>query len=247
MTKKPLGVLLVHGFTASPKNIIALEAPLNELGLPTRAPLLHGHGADSPEALRNSTWRDWLADGEDALKDLLSEAEKAIIVGHSMGGLVALNLAADYSRSIDSIVLAAAAVYLTNILAPGRALNFLAPLYAAIIKKVDMPPVYVEQAQAQFDPNYAWSPTPPILSLFEFARLTRARLQEVNVPALIVNSRKDGTVATESAQIIFDGLATAGTEKSILWFEKTEHEMFLDIERHVVIKAIVDYIKSRLD
>jgi carboxylesterase len=245
MSKKPLGVLIIHGFTATTENVIGLQPPLEALGLPTRVPLLHGHGAESPEALRRSTWRDWLADGEAALKDLLTEVNQAIVVGHSMGGLVTLNLAADYGKSIDSIVLAAAAVQLTNIMAPGKPLSFMARLFGLLRKQVEMSPVYVDMSKAEADPCYRWCPTEPILSLFEFARLTRARLREVDTPTFIIQSQNDGTVSPESVQIIYDGLATPQNQKEILWFEKTEHEMFLDIERQAVIQKVVEYIKQR--
>jgi len=96
MSKKPYGVLIIHGFTSSLDCVCEIEPPLKALGLPTRMPVLRGHNAGSPEALRGVTWLDWVADAKSALQDLLTEVERAIIIGHSMGGLVALNLAADH-------------------------------------------------------------------------------------------------------------------------------------------------------
>jgi len=245
MAKTAYGVLIVHGFTSSLDCVNGLEPPLKALGLPTRMPVLRGHGAQSPEALRGVTWPDWVADAEVTLQDLLTEAERAIVFGHSMGGLVALTLAADHPDVIDSIVVAAAAVQLTSPFAPGRPLHFLAPLVARVMKKMDMPPVYADPALAQYDTNYRWAPIDASASLMEFAKVTRRRLPEVRVPALIMQSRKDTTVAPESAEIIHDGISTPPGHKRITWFEVTEHEMFRDCEREATIGAVVNYVRER--
>jgi carboxylesterase len=245
MAKKPYGVLIFHGFTSSLDCVNGLELPIKALGLPTRLPILRGHGAESPAALRAVTWHDWVADAEAALKDLLTEVEQAIVFGHSMGGLVALTLAADHPDVIDSIIVAAAPVQLTSPFAPGRPLHFLAPLVARLIKKVDMPPTYADPALAQHDTNYAWAPIDAAASLLEFAKVTRRRLPEVRIPALIMQSHRDTTVAPESAQIIYDRISTPAAQKHIVWFEVTEHEMFRDCEREVAIETVVDYVQER--
>jgi carboxylesterase len=245
MARKPYGVLIIHGFTSSLDCVNGLQPPIQALGLPTRMPVLCGHGAESPEALRGVAWHDWVADAEAALENLLTEADRAIVFGHSMGGLVALTLAADRPDVVDSVVVAAAAVQLTSPFAPGRPLHVLAPLVARFLQKVDMPPTYADPALAQHDTNYAWAPTDAIASLFEFASVTRRRLPEVRVPALIMQSRRDTTVAPESAEIIYAGLSTPPEQKRVVWFDVTEHEMFRDCERGAAIQTVVDYVRER--
>lgn len=247
MAKQPYGVLIIHGFTSSLDCVSGIEAPLKALGLPTRMPGLRGHSAESPEALRGVTWRDWVADAEDALKDLLTEAERAIVFGHSMGGLAALTLAADRADVIDSIVLAAAAVQLASPLAPGRPFHFLVPVLTRVLKKWDMPPTYADPKLAQYDTNYAWTPMDAIVSFLEFSKATRHRLPEVRVPALIMQSRQDTTVAPESAKIIYDSISTPPDQKRIVWFEVTEHEMLRDCEQEAAIGTVVDYVRERAD
>jgi carboxylesterase len=247
MAKQPYGVLIVHGFTSSLDCVSGIEAPLKALGLPTRMPVLRGHGAESPEALRGVTWPDWVADAEAALKDLLTEAERAIVFGHSMGGLVALTLAADRADVIDSIVVVAAAVQLASPLAPGRPFHFLVTLLRQVLKKWDMPPTYADPELAQYDTNYAWAPMDAIASFLEFSGATRHRLPEVRVPALIMQSHKDTTVAPESAEIIHASISTPPDQKRIVWFEVTEHEMFRDCEREAATRTVVDYVRERAD
>jgi carboxylesterase len=242
---KPVGVLVLHGFTASLECVNGVEAPIRAMGLPLRMPVLRGHGAASPEALRGVTWRDWVTDGQAALDDLLREAEKAVVFGHSMGALVALMLAADNGSKIDSVVVAAPAVQLANPLAPGRPLGFLIPVLRRVLKQWPMPPKYTDAGLAVNDNNYHYAPIDAVFSLLDFSRATRRRLPDVHAPLLILQSRKDTTVAQESAEIISCEVSTPRTQQRVVWFEETEHEMFRDCERQETIQAVVDYVKDR--
>ncbi len=245
MAKQPFGALIIHGFTSSLDCVKGLQPPLSALGLPTRMPVLRGHGAATPDALRGVRWQDWVADGEAALADLLTEVERVIVVGHSMGTLVAINLAADHGDDIDSIVLAAPAIQLASALAPGRPLGFLVPVVRRVLRKWDMPPKRADPALLDNDTNYPWAPMEAIAQLLAFSEQARDRLHEVRVPTLVLQSRADTTVLPVSAEIVLSGIATQSADKRIVWFERTEHEMFLDAETDAVIAAVIDYVRAR--
>ena len=246
MSKLPYGVLILHGFASSLDSVREIAPPLKALGLPCQIPLLRGHSADSPDALRGVTWHDWLTDSESALDNLLIETEKVIVIGHSMGGLLALNLAMNRGNQLDSIILAAAAIQLTNPLSPGKPLYFLAPMVPALIKKLDLPPEYTDPSLVKFDTNYHWAPTDATVSFLDLVRFTRKSLAKVNTPTLILQSRKDTTVDPKSPEIIYKDISTPADQKRIVWFEKTEHEMFKDCERNEIINLITQYIEERI-
>jgi len=246
MPKKPFGVLILHGFTSSLECVSPIEPPMKKLGLPTRMPVLRGHCAASPDALRGVKWEDWLADGKAAFLDLLKEADKVIIVGLSMGGLVTLDLAAMYPEKIDSIVIAAAAVQLVNPLAPGRPLSFLRPLIKLLFKKWNTPPVRADKSLIQYDNNYHWAPMDAIDELLEYSGHGLKSLAKVKVPTLILQSRKDVTVVPESAEWIYNGISTPKKDKRIIWYEVTSHEMFRDCEIDKIVADIEKYVKGRI-
>jgi carboxylesterase len=248
MSKSPLGVLIVHGFTSSLDCVSGIREPLAALGFPTRMPVLRGHGAASPEALRDVRWRDWVDDGEAALQELRGEAERIVVVGHSMGTLVAVQLVADHAGEsfLDSLVLAAPAVQLASPMAPGNRFSFMIPIVKRVLKKWDMNPTYADESLAQYDNNYRWAPIEAVMELLTFSGRARRRLPEINLPTLIIQSRNDSTVAPESADIVYASIATPPEEKRIAWFERTEHEMFRDCERDEVVEVVVDYVRERL-
>jgi len=238
-------MLVLHGFTSDLNCVTIVEEAVRAQGLPTRVPVLRGHGAASPEALRAVTWPDWVADGQAALDDLLTEVDRAIVFGHSMGGLVALTLAARNGERIDSVVAAAAAVQLSSPLAPGRPFGFLIPAVRRLLRNWPMPPNYVDPGALEGHRNYSYAPIPAVMSLLEFSGATRKVLPKVSAPILILQSRKDATVAPESAEIIFREVSTPQGEKRIAWFEKSGHEMFRDIEREAMAQAVADYVRER--
>lgn len=250
MTRKPFGVLVLHGFTSSLDCVSGVEAAIRALGLPTRMPVLRGHGAESPEALRGVVWRDWLADARSALQDLRAEADRVIVVGLSMGALLALTLAADAAAAadgvIDSLVLVSPAIHMTSPYAPGRPFAALVPLMQLLFPRWDFPsPIYADPALARFDTNYTWVPTAAIGEFFALIRATRRRLAEVRVPTLILHSRRDSTADPRGALMLYRAIATPPDQTRIVWFEVTDHEMFRDCEREAAIQTVVEYVRER--
>lgn len=244
MSKNPYGVLLLHGFSSTPDNYRDLVPLINSSGIPYRVPALRGHGEESPESLRGVNWKEWLADGKKALLELLAEAEKAIVIGHSMGGWIAMHLAIDHRERIDSIVIAAASTRPVSLLGPGRPLHFLVPLVAKLKKKWAWTPVYTDSRLAQHDPSYRWAHADALLQLFDMMKATGKRVSDVNVPILILHSRKDTLNSPEGARILYNSIATPSDRKRLVWFEKTDHFMFLDCEREEVNRTVVDHLKK---
>jgi carboxylesterase len=247
MSKKPFGAVLIHGITGTPENVKAIAPPIEALGIPVLLPTLRGHGAESPEALECVEYMDWLEDAEKALLEILEQAEKAIIIGHSMGGWIALNLASEHPDKIDSIVVAAGTTLITSPFGPYRPLHFLYPIMLKLFKKWDMPPNFADPKLTYRDPTYPWAPTDVFKPLFDFLRLTHSRLPGVNVPVLILHSRNDTTNSPDGVEPMYNRLSTPEDQKRIVWFEKTEHEMFLDCETEVVVQTIVDFVRERME
>jgi carboxylesterase len=246
MTKKPLGALLLHGFSGIPIGLGNLAHHIETLGLPYRAPTLRGHGMDTPNALLGVKWTDWIEDAEGAMSELLEETDKVTIIGHSMGGMIALFLAAEHKEKIDSIIDAAGSTKGNSPFAPGEPLNFLAPLIPIIKKKYEMPPLFADPECTRTDTGYAWVPTITWVQVFDLMKETHKRLPKVTVPTLILHSKNDSMNTPEGAQILFDSIATPTDQKRLIWFEKTEHVMFLDCEEEEVNRAVVEYLQGRI-
>jgi carboxylesterase len=100
-------VLGLHGFTGTPSEFAYLAGRLADTGYTVSVPRLPGHGTNLQDFLQTG-WQDWLRAALDACFDLRSRYQPVYIVGLSMGGLLALILAARLRP--EKLVLAAPAL-----------------------------------------------------------------------------------------------------------------------------------------
>ena len=102
-------MLLLHGLTGTPFEVRPVADRLARNGVRCLAPVLAGH--ESPEALARTSWLDWVGGARDALASL-GETRRTLVVGSSMGALVACTLAAENPGRVDGVALLAPALEL---------------------------------------------------------------------------------------------------------------------------------------
>jgi pimeloyl-ACP methyl ester carboxylesterase len=97
-------VVLIHGLAASLHDWDALIPRLVESGYSTYALDLLGHG-ESPKPETSAYQMDWLVDHFIAWMERLNLAEPPVVVGHSLGGYVALEYARRFPARTRGLVL----------------------------------------------------------------------------------------------------------------------------------------------
>ncbi len=107
----PAAVLGLHGFGGYPGELALPASRLKERGLTVHIPRLPGHGTSARDFDRTGA-RDWLTAAEQAYIELASSYEQVHIMGHSMGGLLALIIAERYT--VDRLVLMAPALSMNS-------------------------------------------------------------------------------------------------------------------------------------
>jgi carboxylesterase len=108
------GCLLLHGFTGTPLEMVPLAEALAQDGFTVHVARLAGHGT-SPEDLAQTTWGDWLGSARSAYRALRARCSSIAVGGLSMGGAIALHLAAteDPAAVVAAAALMAAIVLVT--------------------------------------------------------------------------------------------------------------------------------------
>src|SRR5512140_2984466 len=92
------GCLLIHGYTGTPFEMRMLGDFLAQAGYTVLAPRLSGH-ATQPEDMLRGRWQDWQASVEDGLNLLKGCTERQVVMGLSLGGVLALLTAARFPVS----------------------------------------------------------------------------------------------------------------------------------------------------
>ena len=87
----PKGVLLIHGFTGLPAELLLMGQYLHKLGFTVLGVRLAGHGT-TVEDMSHMTWEDWMDSVRDGYAVLSGFCESIDVIGHSMGGLFSLLL-----------------------------------------------------------------------------------------------------------------------------------------------------------
>ena len=103
------GVLLIHGFTGLPAELLLMGEFLNKQGFTVLGVRLAGHGT-TVEDMSHMTWEDWMDSVRDGYALLSGYCEDISVIGHSMGGLFALLLATE--EIVSHVVTLAAPIFI---------------------------------------------------------------------------------------------------------------------------------------
>ncbi len=224
------GIILVHGFTGSPAEMLPLGNYLHSLGFSVICPRLAGHGT-SPEDMERTSWRDWYYCVCDAYYLLQKFCQSIDIVGLSMGSLLALRAACQFP-------LKRAAILSVPInLAAARGLSLLPA-------REKSNSVFIIKPQRRLiSPKPVGYRRMPLLCVHELLSCiedVKQRLNKVHCPLLIVQSKNDRTVEYTSAPYVYERVSSI--EKKIVSLEKSGHIVTLDCEQDIVFAALRDFL-----
>ena len=110
--------LLIHGLAGSPVEMEPLALALEADGFEVVRLTLPGH-ATSIDDFSRTFFPDWLAAAEHACEQEMARGRRVVVIGHSMGGSIALHLAEHYD--LAGVVTLAAPVYLYRFFPPEAA------------------------------------------------------------------------------------------------------------------------------
>lgn len=228
-----VGCLLIHGFTSTPAELRVIGEALAAQGYTTKGILLPGHGT-RPEDLLQISHQDWIDAAQHGINELKKTCKKIVVIGHSMGGLLALQMAA--RNKVEGVVTIAAA------LKPSDRKVYLAWLlkyFKTFVQGSARPRPEQEQ---QYLLHYPYFPVASVAELQRLAAQTRAILHQVTSSALIIQTEDDQTVRPESAEIIHRSISSQ--HKECLWLEKGTHNVpVVSPYNEQIIRKIIDFIE----
>ena len=232
-------VLFIHGFMGSPKQFTDLAEAVYESGCTYRALLLPGHGGGMRNFLKFGL-RDWQACVQDEIDKLKREHKKIFLVGHSMGGLLALQASLLRENNIAGLVLIATPlkVYLLN---PKRLLQRLGII--RLPKSSKMKSIYVDSNSITVPISLLYSfAIRPAIHFYRLLRQTKKRLPDIFVPVCMFHSKNDETTSYKSAALLYEGLCN--TERRSFSLDKSWHVFFEDDERAFIRVNMLAFIQE---
>ena len=233
----PVGCLLVHGFTGSPKEMRWMGEYLNQQGYSVLGIRLAAH-ATRPEDMLRARWQDWFTSVEDGWHLLSNTCQHTFLAGLSMGGALCLLAAAQLPAAG---VIAMSTPYDTPNDPRLPYIQLLRWLQPSVAKG---PPDWHNPQAALDHVDYPSYPTRAIIELRLLLAEMRENLINVKAPVLLIHSHQDQTVLPENMLAIYNALGAE--RKSMLWVEDSNHVITREPERLRVFQAAADFIQQTL-
>lgn len=237
-SSRRLGVVLVHGFLASPREMLELATYLHGKGFWVYCVRLRGHGT-SPEDLVTRSWSDWIESVDLGYAMLSSICKQVVVGGFSFGGGLALDSAARISKL--------AGVFAVS---PPFRLQDLSARFASAVTTWNrlMDTIhwhgaakeYVEHSSERPLINYSRVPIAALLELERFMKDLEPRLKDIKAPTLVVQAHGDPVVNSEGTALIYNKIGAK--QKQYVPFNFKRHGILSGEGSEKVHEAIAAFI-----
>lgn len=233
-----IGVMLIHGGgggSASDMRELG-QFIFEKLGYSVYAPLLPGYGT-TKEDLAKIQLDDWLTAVKEGFKELKSEMQKVFVIGHSMGGVLALYVAGEFADDVAAVV---------SICAPTRIKGLLikfVPFFNIFIKYWKQNDV--EEFQRVSNGLWVGYEKVPLNMVAKFKRLMKlnnSRLSKIVAPILLIHATNDEFVPQDSPKLIYEQVSSS--QKTIEYIE-SDHAILFSQRKMELFTLIQEFLKKR--
>lgn len=232
-----------HGFGGTAAEIRPVLDAVVRAGYAVDAALLPGHGT-RVEDLQDLRFDDWLEGARQRTRTLIAEKGRAVVLGFSLGSLLALEIASEANPGVAGVI------------AMGNALTLAAhtsvPLGIADRLGIAMPDAYLTKPRSGdlVDPaamgdllSYDRHPLRSSLEVYRAGRRVKARVGRIACPALVLHGRRDHVCPWQNAVWLADHLRKGVChDVTVRIFERSAHVLACDGERDAVAGEIVQFL-----
>lgn len=228
-----MGVVVLHGFGGSPATVRPLAEALVGAGYRVEVPRLPGHGTSVDEMVP-TRFADWWAAAEQAYLRLAARCQEVVVAGCSMGGALAVRLAARHPE-------VAALVCVNPMARPvDPALTEMVGLMVdagEVVTPAGSPDLADPDAH---EPAYDAVPLAALVSLHRALDGLQLDLGRVACPVLVMTSAQDHVVDPADS----DHLAAqvAGPVERVT-LHRSYHVATLDHDRDEVARRSVEFVR----
>lgn len=250
-----VGVLLLHGFSGEPSELMPLADGLVAHGFSVSMPILHGHGG-APHDLDDADHTAWLNHARRTYHQMRQECERVILIGFSMGGMIASILA--HETPPDALVILAMPTYLMPEwamryvgrlryvmpwLKPFAKANFADPAVRRHVLHRD-PELDLDCPEVQrFLRNHIRLPIKALGELVHLMRAARHVISAIQTPTFIGHGTQDETAYPHCATELARKLPNL---QQLQWYKHSDHLLFAGDDTPQIVADICEFCLSHV-
>ncbi len=210
---------------------------LAEPGFSVLALRLTGH-ATKPEEMIRMRYADWMHSVEDGYYLLKGVADRVVLIGLSMGGVLSLLMAS--KLKVTGVISMSAPYKLDD---PRIQYAKAASETIKFIPKGDGEPGagWFDKDAWRGQVSYPENPVRSVAALDALMGEMRAALPKVDVPTLLIHSRNDSYVPLNSMEGIYADLGT--DDKEMMWVTESGHVIPREPAKAEVFPKAVEFIR----
>ena len=228
-----IGVLMLHGFSGGPYEIIPLANYLKEhTDWLIDTPTFTGHGETL--SLLGFKAEHWMMDAEIAFRKLAEKVSEVIVIGFSMGGILALYLAKRYKVK-KLVLLSAAAKYV----APSQLLTDL----RIMAKDAINGHLKDNELFIRYESKIMNVPVSATFQFMKIVKMVEPYIPSIDVPTYIVQGKYDGIVPYTTAQYLYDLLPAH--EKNMYFSPKGKHHICYSEDCNIWFPKILNFLQTK--
>ncbi len=237
-----VSALLVHGLTGTPYEMRFVGERLAAAGVRVCGVRLAGHGGP-PEELGAATHAHWYESVVAGFERLRRFGDPNVVIGLSMGGVLAARLAADQREAVAGVAMLSPAFFLPLwVRGALRLVGALGPLADRIYVRGGGADIHDDGARS-IHPSTPLMPLSAVFELLELSASVRPRLGRITQPALVIHSRRDHVCpASRNVEFVLARLGSA--QKRAVYLDESFHVVTVDSERARVAAELVDFVSS---
>ena len=234
-------ILLIHGGGDTPQTLRYLATELHARGFHVEAPLLPGHGRSVNDFAR-VTARALMDATRTAYRDIRTSHEWTAVIGLSMGGALAVRLAAE-TPDLPALGLVAPYLAMPSRIERAARLAWLWGIFAPVVKSSEGLSILDPEEQKQ-NLAYGVFTAAALRALYSLVQTGLAALPEVTAPTFVIQSRSDNRISVASTERAFALLGAP--DKRLEWITGAAHVITVDFGRDRVIAALASWMQEHL-
>lgn len=256
-------VLLIHGLSSSPLEMMSCAKALYNAGFSIRVPHYATFGINSNDPHRGAIepWEKWREELHHDFRQMKKEYNKIFVVGLCLGAILALDLVLAFDDEITALALLS-----TPFFCDGWAIPWwyqkLVPLVGSTplrkflyyeekepygVKNEAMRKV-IKMAMQRYKTSSAGSAKISLVGVHEAYLLTKQvkkNLSKISHPLLVIHAEEDETASVRNVDFIQKNIQS--TNLRIRLLQNSYHMITLDNEKEAVASEVIDFFSEKIN